>query len=647
MKTKFLTLIMIVLSKLGFGQYEIYETYLTPFLSDSIQSGFFYFNVPNSISAGFLYQQYRINAPDLNNDMLLIDTHTDSLAGLTHFKYQQLFMDIPIEGAGCIEHYQTDGSLLFINAKIADSIKQTAIPTLSRQIALELLIRELELRNDSIIFAWQDQDWEKQIQIDYDDSTATWYPQPELIWAIDTFKNMQVVIPGNRYSLAYKIHIFTVSPFESIIYYVDAHTGSILKSHSTHVHDGPADVYGYGSKTIDTQWKGGFTNAWILHANNGTRDIHTKKNPSGSTAWWLLSNTTDDDDDWGSTYLSETSTHYHVISSWDYYLNTFGRTGVDDEGSEIRVRTGWNDYNAKYDFTKTPRELVFGTTTTGWDFGMEPSIVGHEFSHGVIDYTSSLGIDGESGSLNESFADIFGVVIQAVMLDGGTTDWIMGNQVPDLVVRSLINPKDYNQPDTYLGVYWDHSLSDIHRNGGVQNKWFYLLASGGSGYNDLSNYYEVSGIDINKAAQITYYAFTSILMGSSQYSDSRQATIQAAIILFGECSLEHQATVNAWHAVGIGNPHNCTYTLAVENEVITEQDILIYPNPANNLLNIKLPYAENSFVQIYDATGKLAAEFSGNETVLTKDVSFLDSGVYFVNITINDKSFRKKIVIQK
>src|ERR1044071_10209972 len=85
----------VVLTNLSFGQYDQYESLLTPYLSRPIESGYFYFNTPNNIQAGSLYQFYKTAVPDLVNDMQLIDVHTDSLVGLKHFKYQQLFLNIP------------------------------------------------------------------------------------------------------------------------------------------------------------------------------------------------------------------------------------------------------------------------------------------------------------------------------------------------------------------------------------------------------------------------------------------------------------------------------------------------------------------------------------------------------------------------
>jgi Zn-dependent metalloprotease len=649
MKTKIITLFFIALTKLTFGQYQQYIQYVSPYLSDSIQSGFFYFNTPNNFQAGQLYQLYRQNAPDLNNNMVLIDKHVDSLAGLTHLKYQQTYMNIPIEGAGCIEHYDKYGSLQFINAKIADSIKKDQRPRLNGDEAVNTLIEYLK-KDEKLIFAWNDQDWEQQIRLDYADSNATWYPNSELIWAIDTVKNIQLINSGNRYNLAYKISITVVQPeFETFIYYVDANTGMVLKFNSTHINDGPAGVYGYGSKIIDTQWKGGFTQKYILQTNDATRVVHTKKNPSGSTAWGLLDNTKDDNDNWGNTYLTETSTHYHVSTCWDYYRNVFGRTGQNNASREVRVRTQWNTYNAQFiPGGSDHNDLRFGKDNNGWDFGLEASIVAHEFAHGVTHHSSNLTYSYESGALNEAFSDIFGVVIQAVMLDGGSSDWIIGNFIPNMPLRSLKEPNLYNQPDTYLGLNWYTGAGDIggvHVNSGVLNKWFYVLAHGDNGTNDLSNYYDVDGIGINKASRIAYYAQTSLLLSSSQYSDARQATIQAAKILYGECSVEHQATIDSWYAVGIGNLNNCTYTASVED--ISNQNILIYPNPANNSISIELPMSTESPIRIIDLSGNLIKEFETNQVFFQTDISNISSGVYLIKFDFQGSQVVKRIIVQK
>jgi hypothetical protein len=88
MKSKILTIFIVFLSSLSFGQYQQYINMVTPYLKDSIKSGFFYFKTPNNFQPGNLYQVYRQNTPDFNNNMILIDSHVDSLVGFTHNKYQ-------------------------------------------------------------------------------------------------------------------------------------------------------------------------------------------------------------------------------------------------------------------------------------------------------------------------------------------------------------------------------------------------------------------------------------------------------------------------------------------------------------------------------------------------------------------------------
>lgn len=657
-----------MISSFIFGQYQQYETYISPYLSAPIESGFFYFNQPNTIQPGLLYQQYKLNAPDLNNDMLLIDTHTDNLVGLTHYKYQQLYKTIPIEGAGCIEHFTKNGSLAFLNAKIADSINSDARPRLTPEEAIEDLISLIN-RDGKLKFAWESEEWEQQIRNDHADSSATWYPTPELIFAIDTMKNMTLVIDGSRYSLAYKIPITTILPtYETNFYYLDAIYGHILKVRSSHI-DVTADVYGYGNRYIDTKWIGGFVQKHILDAEDDTRNVHTKKYTFANNYWDNMNDTKSGDSNWGNTYLTETSTHYHVSNTWDYFKNTFGRVGMDGLGSEVRVKTqytggmGVSAYNAFYLGNQLPNELIFGYSTSLWDLGMEPSVVAHEYTHGITKHTANLAYEYESGALNESFSDIFGTVIQAQTLDYGTTDWISGNHIQNSLTgtRDISDPNsrgqhwsgqfdsngyaiyDLGQPDYYEGNYWCNcplnvDYGGVHLNSGVQNKWFYLLCEGESNNN-------IQAIGMTKAAQIAYLALTSFLMNSSQYSDSKEATIQAAIQLFGECSDEHISTVDSWNFVGVNATHNCQITSIAK--IIDDKDVLIFPNPTNSELQIEIPKKTEKPIKFYDIQGKLIHEIESNNLNIQTNVSKFENGLYLIKFDFEGQQIVKRLMIQK
>ena len=103
-------------------------------------------------------------------------------------------------------------------------------------------------------------------------------------------------------------------------------------------------------------------------------------------------------------------------------------------------------------------------------------IVGHEVSHGVTQSSAGLIYQNESGALNESFSDIFGEMIENYTDD--PNDWLMGDDRTDGFIRSMSNPKDKSDPDTYKGTNWKTTSGDnwgVHTNSGVQNYWFFLL----------------------------------------------------------------------------------------------------------------------------------------------------------------------------
>ena len=83
-------------------------------------------------------------------------------------------------------------------------------------------------------------------------------------------------------------------------------------------------------------------------------------------------------------------------------------------------------------------------------------------------------------------------------------------------------------------------------------------------------------------------------------------------------------------SVGINNPKEIT------------DNINIYPNPATNVVNIDM---ENEFVlKIYNQIGKLVDTFYNKNII---DVSNYTEGLYFLNINSADKSFTRKLIINR
>ena len=194
-------------------------------------------------------------------------------------------------------------------------------------------------------------------------------------------------------------------------------------------------------------------------------------------------------------------------------------------------------------------------------------IMAHEFTHLVTKQNGNGGLTylGESGALNESFSDIMGISVKKYATE--RNDWQIGTDVMIYAsnLRSMKNPNNSwdgfkPQPDTYNGLHWvnvtdttDHG--GVHINSRVQNYWFYLLSEGGSGANDIGNNFKVNKIGMDKAVQIAYRNLIYYLTPDATFEDSRNGSIQAAIDLYGKASQEHQAVVNAWYAVGVGEEY--------------------------------------------------------------------------------------------
>jgi Zn-dependent metalloprotease len=181
--------------------------------------------------------------------------------------------------------------------------------------------------------------------------------------------------------------------------------------------------------------------------------------------------------------------------------------------------------------------------------GLQPlagsmDVAGHEMSHGVVDKTANLEYQGQSGAMDESFADIFGAM-------NDPEDWKIGEDVvktsmfPSGALRDLSDPHNGGsslndngyQPRTMAEIYTGtEDNGGVHINSGIPNWAYYKFAT---------------TIGNAKAQKVYYKALTSYLAPKSQFIDLRLAVVQAATDLHGANSAEVNAAKAAFDAVGI------------------------------------------------------------------------------------------------
>jgi len=106
----------------------------------------------------------------------------------------------------------------------------------------------------------------------------------------------------------------------------------------------------------------------------------------------------------------------------DFYAEELNHKSWDNKGAEIQASINVNKFTI-YDLLGNrenaawaKNRFIFGAgSKKGLDnFEKALDVVGHEFTHAVIQSTSNLKYEGQSGALNEHLADVFGSIVNQV-----------------------------------------------------------------------------------------------------------------------------------------------------------------------------------------------------------------------------------------
>lgn len=118
-------------------------------------------------------------------------------------------------------------------------------------------------------------------------------------------------------------------------------------------------------------------------------------------------------------------------ATWRFYYDLFGRNSVDNLGMIIQQ---YIHYDKKYDNAFWDgRRMIYGDgdgKVLG-SFTSDIDVIGHELTHGVTQYEVNLDYHLQAGALNESFSDVFGIMIKqrALKQDVKQSDWLIGENV--------------------------------------------------------------------------------------------------------------------------------------------------------------------------------------------------------------------------
>ncbi|WP_323788896.1 M4 family metallopeptidase [Psychroserpens sp.] len=455
-----------------------------------------------------------------------VDSKTDKI-GILHETFQQYFNAIPVE-FGIYKAHLKNKMISAINGDYFPITDINTAPTISESNAISIAKGHVNSTNfyESLTN-----------KIGYDG------PKPTLV----VFPKMKNITTVDR--LAFRLDIYAEKPLYRADVYVDAHTGEVFfennKIHHTNAQASGTTVYNNTQDFTADQILGGYRLRETTSTGSGIQTFNATNGVQNATD--IISSTAN----FNNINNAAVQVHWGTEKAYDYFFQEHNRNSFDDNAALIKSYITPQTINANAYWTGDVLHYSAGNTQ---NIGPLTSldIVGHEFSHAVVDHTADLIYSNQSGAINESYADIFGEMVEHHAL--GSNDWLCGADVFNSGLRSMSNPKTKLHPDTYLGEYWQTTSNDnfgVHSNSGVHNKWFYLLAVGGTGTNDNGLSYSVNGIGIQKAAEIAYRNLTLYLTPTSNYNYTVETSIYAAIQLFGPNSPEHIATAQAWQAVGL------------------------------------------------------------------------------------------------
>lgn len=505
-------------------------------------------NSPEDIGYNFLENAKELmNIENPSSEFEPILTQTDEL-GMTHVKYQQIHKGIPVYGAEVIVHFDHKNQILngrYLSTPTVDDVT----PQLDNNQVESLVIAEV----GGIVNLEED----KFNLFDFEKITS------------------DLVIYEDR--LCYELTVYKniVDRWE---YIVDAKSGEVIRAHQnickfhnhvnhgecSHNHtiandnneaitnmpppDGPSvsnaqDLFGT-NRQINTYESGG--SFYLIDAARTMYDNANSNIPNDpvGTVWTIDAfNTSPQNSNFEYDHvISNTSSfsgkqtgvsaQYNGGEAYEYFKNVHSRESINGSGGNVigLINIADEDGSTLGNAFWNGVAMFYGNGDSSFQpLARGLDVAGHEMSHGVVQSTANLEYQGESGALNESFADIFGAMIDR-------DDWLVGEDVvktsafPSGALRSLQDPHNgastgnFNagwQPRIYSERFTgSQDNGGVHINSGIPNYAFFLFATS-------------NGVGKDKAEQVYYRALDKYLTKSSQFIDARLAVVQAATDLYG------------------------------------------------------------------------------------------------------------------
>jgi Zn-dependent metalloprotease len=534
-----------------------------------------------------------------------VRVHLDE-AGMAHTRVQQTVDGVPVFGGEAIVHLTREGGLYAITDALVPDIAVDTTPDYTAEEAIDLAV-ELSAGG-------------------WDSLTA------------DPVAALWVLRHDGRDHLAWQVRLHQMdgSAFEGMpVLFLDAHDGALVWSY---------DDLRSASCTGTTNYYGSV--GFDCYYDSATAAYYTEDTTDlvGAYTW--------DQTTSGLYYLDSTSTafatdtvtmngvegYYVAGQVHDYWRDVHGRDGLDGAGGPggvtshgydfVAVTTSYSRNYANAYWDPTNEVIVLGDgdgRTLGPTSTLD--IVGHEWGHGINQYEANFTYSGESGGLDESYADIAGAMAEGWVTGIGAETWDIGEDAytPSTSGDALRYMDDPAADGISLDYYTSAASStDPHYSSGIGNLAFYLGYAGGTHPRGKSTG-AVVGIG-DAAMDIWTDALTSYMTSSTNYAAARTATLNAAAALYGTSSTEYDTVGDAWTAVGVGGATS-TCTVATETGSLSKKGRSAYEpsssgvavTVATQTLNLTGPSGSNFDLYLQKVSGRSWVTVASAKTSSTNE----------------------------
>lgn len=464
---------------------------------------------------------------DAEAELKLAKSEVDHLA-MTHVRFSQVTHGIPVVGAELAAHYDAQGRLTSIDANYISGIHDLDVePKISAKAGRDVAWSDVVASTKNV----------DETQLHSTDGKLVVY-----------------AAEGRPATLAYEYTVRAVFGDEPAIWvtHVDAKTGEIINRYNNlqTIEATGSGVLGDSKKFQVTDNGGTYTmtdtsrGVSIQTFNANGRQVGPGQGANAVTSASLTSWDT------GTGAGAAVDAHTYAGAVFDYYKKVHARNAIDGTGGAMLSTAHYGQAfdNAFWDGTGMSYGdggNLFKPLSAGLD------VVAHEFTHGVTERTSNLNYQGQSGALNESVSDIFGVFIEHSVKPDDAKNWIMGENIAKTGtgLRDFKNPAAGQQPAAMKNfVNTQQDNGGVHINSGIPNNAAYLMTMGGT--NPATQTKVAFGIGWEKSEKLWYRANTKYFLSNTNFAQAAQGVMSAAKDI-GLTENELNIVDCAWKATGV------------------------------------------------------------------------------------------------